>query len=62
MFDVKLQWKKLTQSAKGPQKAHSEDAACDLFDDCAEGVEIGLGETKLMSCVLAIMPPESWIS
>lgn len=60
MSDVTLQWKKLTQTAKGPQKAHHEDAAWDLYADCPDGLEIGPGETKLVQSGLAIMPPEGW--
>lgn len=60
MSDVKLQWKKLTQTAKGPQKAHHEDAAWDLYADCPEGLYIAPGETKIVPTGLAIMPPEGW--
>ena len=30
---VNMQWKRLTDTAKGPQKAHYEDAAWDLYAD-----------------------------
>lgn len=60
MSDVTLQWKKLSQTAKGPQKAHHEDAAWDLYADCPDGVTIQPGEVKLISSGLAIMPPEGW--
>lgn len=60
MSDVTLEWKKLSSTAKGPQKAHQEDAAWDLFADCPEGVTVEPGETKLVSCGLAIMPPDGW--
>jgi len=55
-----LQWKRLTDTAKGPQKAHHEDAAWDLFADCPHGIYIGPGETKIVPTGLAIMPPEGW--
>lgn len=59
--DVKLQWKKLSPSAKGPQKAHAEDAAWDLFADIKEGVlQIEPGQTKIVPTGLAIMPPAGW--
>ena len=57
---VTLQWKKLSESAKGPQKAHQDDAAWDLYADCPEGIEVGPGETKLVQSGLAIMPPTGW--
>ena len=60
MSDVRLQWKKLSSTAKGPQKAHHEDAAWDLFADCPEGIYIAQGETKIIPTGLAIMPPEGW--
>lgn len=66
MSDVKLQWKKLSQSAKAPQKAHAEDAAWDLYADCFNNhantgyIAIQPGETKIVPTGLAIMPPEGW--
>lgn len=65
MSDVKLQWKKLSPSAKGPQKAHHEDAAWDLYADCfgpglTGYIAIQPGETKIVPTGLAIMPPEGW--
>jgi dUTP pyrophosphatase len=58
---VKLQWKPLTQTAKGPVKAHAEDAAWDLFADCPEShIDIGPGQTKIVPTGLAIMPPKGW--
>ncbi len=58
--EVRLQWKKLTQTAKGPQKAHHEDAAWDLYADCPEDIYIEDGETKIIPTGLAVMPPEGW--
>lgn len=61
MSDVKLQWKKLTATAKGPQKAHAEDAAWDLFADCSENdIVIAPGQTRIVPTGLAIMPPQGW--
>jgi len=57
---VNLQWKKLSPTAKGPQKAHHEDAAWDLYADCPQGLHVGPGETKIVPTGLAIMPPENW--
>lgn len=58
---VKLQWKKLTPTAKGPQKAHAEDAAWDLYADCPEhSIVIDPGQTVIVPTGLAIMPPEGW--
>ena len=61
MSDVKLQWKKLTSTAKGPQKAHAEDAAWDLYADTPESdIVIPPGQTRIVPTGLAIMPPEGW--
>jgi dUTP pyrophosphatase len=61
MSDVKLQWKKLTETAKGPQKAHAEDAAWDLYADCpAEPIILLPGDTRIVQTGLAIMPPSGW--
>lgn len=58
---VNLKWKKLTPTAKGPQKAHAEDAAWDLFADCPEhNIIIDPGKTVIVPTGLAIMPPEGW--
>lgn len=58
---VTLQWKKLTESAKGPQKAHAEDAAWDLYADCPEqDIIIGPNQTRIVPTGLAIMPPAGW--
>lgn len=58
---VKLQWKKLTPTAKGPQKAHAEDAAWDLYADCpTEQIVLLPGDTRIVPTGLAIMPPEGW--
>ena len=58
---VTLQWKPLTKTAKGPQKAHAEDAAWDLFADCPEmDIVLGPRETRVIPTGLAIMPPQGW--
>jgi len=60
MSDVTLQWKKLSQTAKGPQKAHQEDAAWDLYADCPSGLTLNPGEVKIVPTGLAIVAPEGW--
>jgi dUTP pyrophosphatase len=61
MSDVTLQWKKLSATAKGPQKAHHEDAAWDLYADCPDGpITIGANMTRIIPTGLAIMPSEGW--
>lgn len=61
MADVKLQTKKLTPTAKLPQKAHLEDAAWDLFVDSPDrDIYISAGNTVVVQTGLAIMPPKSW--
>lgn len=58
---VQLEWKALTPTAKGPLKAHAEDAAWDLFADCPnEDIIIGPNQTKIIQTGLAIMPPKGW--
>lgn len=58
---VTLQWKPLTKTAKGPQKAHAEDAAWDLYADCPEmDIVLGPRETRVIPTGLAIMPPQGW--
>ena len=61
MSDVTLQWKRITNTAKPPQKAHAEDAAWDLFADTPDqDIYIGSGLTKIIPTGLAIMPPAGW--
>jgi len=58
---VRLEWKCLTPTAKGPQKAHAEDAAWDLFADTPDlDIIIGPGQTLIVPTGLAIMPPRGW--
>lgn len=58
---IKLEWKPLTSTAKGPQKAHAEDAAWDLYADCpSEPIILEPGVTRIVPTGLAIMPPEGW--
>jgi len=58
---VRLEWKCLTPTAKGPQKAHAEDAAWDLYADCPEhNIIINPGATVIVPTGLAIMPPDGW--
>jgi dUTP pyrophosphatase len=61
LLSVKLEWKKLSPTAKGPQKAHAEDAAWDLYADCpTESIVLLPGDTRIVPTGLAIMPPEGW--
>ena len=58
---VTLEWRPLTPTAKGPLKAHAEDAAWDLFADCPEhNIIIDPGKTVIVPTGLAIMPPMGW--
>ncbi len=60
-FKIRLEWKALTPTAKGPQKAHAEDAAWDLYADCpAEPLVLLPGDTRIVPTGLAIMPPKGW--
>jgi dUTP pyrophosphatase len=60
-FKVKLEWKPLTPTVKGPQKAHAEDAAWDLYADCPiEPLVLLPGDTRIVPTGLAIMPPKGW--
>lgn len=59
--DVTLEWKQLTPTAKGPLKAHAEDAAWDLYADCPNNdIVIGPNQTIIVPTGLAIMPPKGW--
>jgi dUTP pyrophosphatase len=61
LLNPTLQWKPLTATAKGPQKAHAEDAAWDLYADCPDTpIYIDPGKTVIVSTGLAIMPPNGW--
>jgi dUTP pyrophosphatase len=58
---IKLQCKKLTETAKLPSKAHTEDAAYDLFADIPSGhIYIPSGQTRIVQTGMAIMPPLGW--
>jgi len=61
--DVQLEFMHLTPTSKMPQKAHSYDAAWDLFADCGgeEGyLDIHPGLTKIVPTGVAICPPRGW--
>ena len=57
---VKVAWKKLTDTAIIPKKAHETDAGFDLFSD--EDLVIKPHQTVLIKTGLAIQltPPEGW--
>jgi dUTP pyrophosphatase len=58
---IKLQCKKLSETAKVPSKAHTEDAAYDLFADLPNGdLHIAAGQTKIVPTNIAVMPPQGW--
>lgn len=57
---IVLEWKRLTETSKGPLKNYGDDAAYDVFADCPDGLELAAGETKIVSTGLAIMPPRNW--
>lgn len=58
---ITLQWKPLTETAKAPAKAHTQDAAYDLFADIPSGrITLLKGQTAIIPTGLAIMPPEGW--
>jgi dUTP pyrophosphatase len=61
LIRARLEWKPLTETAKGPQKAHGEDAAWDLYADCPNDPIVLLpGDTRIVQTGLAIMPPRGW--
>lgn len=57
---LKVAWKKLSENATIPKKAHLEDAGYDLYS--AEEVAIHPGETKLVKTNIAVQmtPEEGW--
>ena len=58
---IRLQCKKLSDTAKLPSKAHPEDAAYDLFADLPSGhIYIPAGQTRIVQTGMAIMPPTGW--
>ena len=61
MEPIKLEYKPLSDTAKKPEKAHSYDAAWDLFADCAAGpLAIEPGQTKIVPTNIAIRPPRGY--
>ncbi len=58
---VRLQFKKLSATAKVPQKNHKEDCGYDLFADSPDStVYVTPGETKIVSTNIAVMPGEGY--
>lgn len=57
---IKVAWKKLTDTAKIPQKAHNDDAGFDLYAD--ENVVIKPHQTVLVKTGIAVQltPPDGW--
>lgn len=64
MVDVVLEWKPLSPTAKAPAKAHSWDAAYDLYADCSGGergtIIIQAGKTQIVPTNVAILCPRGW--
>lgn len=64
MVDVVLEWKPLSPTAKAPAKAHSWDAAYDLYADCSGGqrgtIIIPAGKTQIVPTNVAILCPRGW--
>ena len=65
MEPIKLEYKALSETAKKPEKAHSYDAAWDLFADCpAQSLKqvfaIEPGQTKIVPTNIAIRPPRGY--
>ena len=64
MEPIKLEFKMLDNTAKKPEKAHSYDAAWDLFADCSNflnnRVAIEPGQTKVVPTGVAIRPPRGY--
>jgi dUTP pyrophosphatase len=66
MEPVKLEYKALSETAKKPEKAHSYDAAWDLFADVPNddpqfgGMRIEPGQTKIVPTNIAIRPPRGY--
>lgn len=61
MESIRLEYKPLSETAKKPEKAHSYDAAWDLFADCPNG-QLGIepGQTKIVPTNIAIRPPRGY--
>jgi dUTP pyrophosphatase len=65
MEPIKLEYKPLSETAKKPEKAHSYDAAWDLFADCPAQSPLHIfaiepGETKIVPTNIAIRPPRCY--
>lgn len=61
MEPIKLEYKALSDTAKKPEKAHSYDAAWDLFADLShQKLGIEPGQTKIVPTNIAIRPPRGY--
>jgi dUTP pyrophosphatase len=61
MEPIKLEYKSLSETAKKPEKAHSYDAAWDLFADCPNQIlAIEPGQTKIVPTNIAIRAPRGY--
>ncbi len=61
MEPIRLEYKALSITSKRPEKAHTYDAAWDLFADCPDGqLPIEPGQTKIVPTGIAIRPPRGY--
>jgi dUTP pyrophosphatase len=61
MEPIKLEYKALSETAKKPEKAHSYDAAWDLFADIPyNSLGIEPGQTMIVPTNIAIRPPRGY--
>ncbi len=57
---MKIKIKKLTETAKIPERGTEYSAGYDLFADLPEKTQIGAGETKLIKTGVSIAVPEGY--
>ena len=57
---MKIKFKKLTESAIAPYKAHANDAGFDLFAD--EDITLAYGETKAIQTNIALELPDGYMA
>ncbi len=57
---MKMEYKKLTETAKCPERGSSEAAGYDLFADISEKITIAPHETKLIGTGIAIAVPSGY--
>ena len=57
---MKIAWKKLTSSAKMPERGSAWAAGYDLFADIAEETRLAPHETKMIGTGVALAVPEGY--